>query len=84
MSQQGKSFKQRYYRNINILIVCRSLLISGNVQSENVAAVERNQKRYYWNFNIFSLCRPVLLTGNAQCEQIAAVEIFPTMILSER
>jgi len=40
MSKQGKSFEQRYYRNLNILSLCRLLLISGNFQSEHVAAAE--------------------------------------------
>jgi len=40
MSQQGKFFKQRYYRNINILSSCRPFLLSGNVLSEHVAAGE--------------------------------------------
>jgi len=38
MSQQGKGFKQRYYRNLNALRLCRPLLLSGNVQSEHFAA----------------------------------------------
>jgi len=33
MSQQGKVFKQRYYRNLNILNFCRTRLLSGNFQS---------------------------------------------------
>jgi len=40
MSQQGKGFKQRYYRNLNTLSLCRSELLSGNFQSEHVAAGE--------------------------------------------
>ena len=32
--------KQRYYRNTNILSLCRPVLISGNLQSEHVAAGE--------------------------------------------
>jgi len=43
MSQQGKVFKQRYYWNINILRVCRTVFLSGNVQSEHVAAGEMYQ-----------------------------------------
>jgi len=38
MSYQGNVFKQRYYRNINTLRVSRPVLISGNFQSEHVAA----------------------------------------------
>jgi len=43
MSQQGKEFKQRYNRNINTLSLCRPVFLSGNVQSEQVAAGERVQ-----------------------------------------
>jgi len=41
MSQQGKRFKQRDYRNIYNLILCRPVLLSGNIQSEHFAAGER-------------------------------------------
>jgi len=40
MSQQGKGFKQRYYRNVNTLSLCRQELLSGNDQSEHVAGGE--------------------------------------------
>jgi len=40
MSQQGKVFKERYYRNINSLKLCTPLLISRNVQSEHVSTGE--------------------------------------------
>jgi len=40
MSHQWKLFKQRYYRNLNILILCRPVLLSGNVQSEHDATGE--------------------------------------------
>jgi len=43
MSQQGKVFKQRYNLNINNLSLCRPVLLSGNFQSEHVAAEERFQ-----------------------------------------
>ena len=43
-SEQEKFFKQRYYRNINTLILCRPVLLSGNDQSEHVTAVERFQR----------------------------------------
>jgi len=43
MSQQGKYFKQRYYRNINTLSLCGPELLSGNIQSEHVAAVDMVQ-----------------------------------------
>jgi len=36
-------FKQRYYRNINLLSLCRPVLLSGNVQSEHVAVGESFQ-----------------------------------------
>jgi len=40
MSQQGKFFKQRYYRNLNTLNFCRAVLLSGNDQFEHVAVVD--------------------------------------------
>jgi len=83
MSQQFKVLKQRYYRNSNNLIFCRSVLRSGNVQSEYVAAGKVFKQRYYRNFNTLSLFWPVSLSGNAQSEQIAAVEMFQTTILPE-
>ena len=73
MSQQWKEFKQRYYRNLNNLCLCRPVILSSNVQSEHVAAVEFVQKRYYRNINLLSLCRPVLLSGNVQSEHVAEV-----------
>jgi len=36
----GEGFQKRYYRNINILSICRPVLLSGNFQSEHVAAGE--------------------------------------------
>ena len=59
------------------------MLISGNLKSEYVAAVERIQERYYRNINILSLCRTVLLSGNLQSEHVAAGESVQTTILSE-
>jgi len=44
MSQKRKFFKQGYYRYINNLSLCRPVLLSGNVQSEHVAAVEKSQR----------------------------------------
>jgi len=38
-------FKQRYYRNINILRLSRPVLLSGNLQSEHVAAGESVQTK---------------------------------------
>jgi len=43
MSQQGKVFKQRYYRNINTLGLYRPVLHAVNVLSEHVAAGESVQ-----------------------------------------
>jgi len=40
MSQQVEMFKQLYYRNVNVLSLCRAELLAGNVQSEHVAAGE--------------------------------------------
>jgi len=37
------------------------LLLSGNVQSENVAAGEKFKQRYYWYLNNWSHCTTVLL-----------------------
>jgi len=71
MSQQWKSFKQRYYRNINTLSLCRPVLLSGNLQSENVAAGKDFKLRYYRNLNALSLCRPVLLSGNVKSKHVA-------------
>jgi len=74
-------FKQRYYRNLNTLRLCRPVLLSGNVQSEHVAAVEMFKQRYYRNLNNLSLCRPILLSGNVQSEYVAAVERVQRTIL---
>jgi len=43
MLEQWKNFKQRYYRNIKNLSLCRPVLHSGNAQSEHVAALENVQ-----------------------------------------
>ena len=83
MSQQGKDFKQQYYRNINNLSLSRPLLLSGDFQSEHVAAGENFEQRYYRNINTLSPSRPVLLSGNVQIELVAAGESFQTSILSE-
>jgi len=42
-SQQLEGFKQRYNRKANALFLCRPVLLSGNVQSEQVAAAGRLQ-----------------------------------------
>jgi len=41
MTQQCKVFKQRYYRGFNNLSNCSPVLLSGTVQSEQVATVEK-------------------------------------------
>jgi len=40
----GEGSKQRYYRNINTLRLCRALLLSRDFQSEHFAAGESVQK----------------------------------------
>ena len=75
MSQQWKVFKERYYRNPNILSLCMPVLLSGNVQSEHVTAGEIFQKRNFRTFNTLRICRPVLLSGNHQSEHVAAGKI---------
>jgi len=40
ISQKWKVLKQRYYRKINTLSICGPVLLSGNIQSEHVAAGE--------------------------------------------
>jgi len=78
-----KYFIQRYYRKLNILSLCRPVLLSGNVQNEHVAAGEVFIKRYFGNINTLSLCRPVLLSDIDQSVHVAAGEGFQTTILSE-
>jgi len=43
MLHMEKAFKQRYYRNLNILSSCWPVLLSGNFQTEHVAAGESVQ-----------------------------------------
>ena len=83
MSKQGKRFKQRYYWNLNSLSLCRPVLLSVNVQSEDVTAVEIFKQRYYRNLNNLSFCRPVLLIGHFQSEHVAEAERVQKTILSE-
>jgi len=45
MSHQGIEFKQRYYRNLNTLSLGMPVLLSGNFQSELVAAGESFQTK---------------------------------------
>jgi len=72
-----------YYLNINNLRLCRAGLLSGNVQSENIAAVKVFKQRYYRNVNALRLFRPVLLSGIVQSEHVATGESVQRMILSE-
>ena len=86
MSQQWKGFKQRYYRNINSLRLCRPVLLSGSVQSEHVAAGKVFKPQYYGYINTLSICRPVLLSDNFQTEHVAAgkfshIDIIGTLTL---
>ena len=83
MSQQGKGYKQRYYRNIYTLNRCTPVLISVIVQFEHIAAGECFQTTILYDFFTLSLCRPVLLSGNFLSEHVAAGEIFQTTILAE-
>ena len=76
-------FKQRYYRNINTLRLCRPWLLSGNVQYEHVAALQNIQTGILPEHKYLSLCWPGLLSGNIQSEHVAAGEKFQTTILSE-
>jgi len=59
------------------------VLLSGNVQSQNVAAGEEFKQRYFRKINNLSNCRPELLSGNVQSEQVSAAEIVQTTILLE-
>jgi len=83
MSQQCKGLKQRYYRNTNTLSLCRPVILSGNFQSEHVAAGKVFKRRYYRNFNNLNPFWLLSLSGNVQSEQIAAMERFETTILPE-
>ena len=44
-SQQRKWFKERYYGNVNTLRFGKPELLSGNVQSEHVTALEMVQRK---------------------------------------
>ena len=83
MSQQWKGIKQRYYRKLNTLSFCRPVLLSGNFQSEYVAAGEIFTQRYYRNVYALSPCGPVLLSGKVQSEHVATGERVQTRTLSE-
>ena len=76
MSLRGKVFKQRYYRDINTLSICRPVLLSCNVQSEHVVAEEKLQTTILLEHFTLRLCRPVLLSGNFQSENVAAGKVF--------
>jgi len=83
MSQQGKVFRQQYYRNLNTLRLCRPVLLSGNFESVHVGAGEVFSQRYYRNLNNLSLCRSMLVVGNLQSKHVVAGESIQTSILSE-
>ena len=51
MSQQGKLFKQQYYRNINTLSLCRRVLLSRNGQFEHVQQWKWLKQLYYRKLN---------------------------------
>jgi len=59
------------------------VLLSGNFQSEHVAAVEIFQTTLLPEHLHLKLCRPLLLSGNVQSEHVAAGEMFQTTVLSE-
>ena len=59
------------------------MLLSGNFQSEHVAAGKLLKQGYYRKLNFLSLCRPVLLSDIVQSEHVAAVESVQTKILLE-
>jgi len=83
MSQQGKLFKQRYYRNIkNLASVgpCYFQVTSNLNMSQHG---EEFKQLYYRNNKNLRLCRPELLSGNLQSEHIATGVRIQTMILSE-
>ena len=83
MSQQWNGFNQQRHRNINILIIRRPKVLSGNAQSEQVATGEVFKQRYYRNIKTLGLCRPVITSGNVQSEHVAEGENFQTTILLE-
>jgi len=83
MSQRVKVSMKRCYWNINILSLCRLMLLSGNVQSEHVAAEEEFQTSILSEHLHFKPCSPVLLSANFQSEHVAAGEVVQKMILSE-
>jgi len=83
MSQQGKCSNKRYYRNLNTLKLRRPVLLSGNFESEHVAAGEIVQTTIISDLTTLRLFRPVLLSGNFQSEHVSAGERVQAKILSE-
>jgi len=59
------------------------VLLSGNVQSEHVAAGERVQTTILSEHFTLRTCMPVLLSGNVQSEHVTAGKVFKQMILLE-
>ena len=83
MSPQGKRCKQRFFGTLKNLSLCMPVLLSGNIQSEHVAAGKVFKQRYYRKLNTLSFCRPELLSGYVQSEHVLAGEYIQTTILSE-
>ena len=82
MSRKRKVFKQRYYRNLNNLSLCRPVLLSGNPNLNTSQEGEIFKQRCYRDLNNLSFCRPVLLIGNVQSEHVSEAESIQTTILS--
>jgi len=61
MSQQGKVFKQRYYRKLNTLSILGQYYyqVASNLNMPQKGKIFK--KRYYRNINTLSFSRPVLL-----------------------
>jgi len=83
MSQLGKEFKQRYYRNIYTLSLFRPVLHSGNVKSEHFAAGKNIQTTILLEYLYYKPLYASVFSVNFLSEHVAAGESFQTMILSE-
>ena len=59
------------------------MLLSGNVQSEDVGAGQMVQTTILLNISTLSISRPALLSRYVQSEHIAAEESVQKTILSE-
>jgi len=81
MSQQGKWFKQRYYRNFKTSVGQCYFQVTSNL---NISRLGKwFKQRYNRNLNILRICRPVFLSGNSQSEHVTAVEMVQKTILLE-